>query len=328
MPDIFSGASDTWEVAPSCQRHVPAAVCLPGQLERIKDTEFAPIDVVIRSFLGEFDTQENPTIGYRLENVDMVDGVLYAKGRQRHLRARHSRSVTYPIPRDVMSGSMYESWLGNRWFGNWLSDDCLTYFLTNPAGTTVTTSINPTGHVPCYEALLGMAPLRRQNVHFSELILFDDHANNAGKTQRTIEMRDKLLFGRAIKPVNGVFLLRGKTGDARVMTNERQIADQMAETYGFHVLDPTTASVDQIADLCGNAAIVAGVEGSHLVHGLAVMPPGATLLVFQPPDRTVAALKTVTDRQNQGYAFVVGEGTSSNFSIDWSEVRRTLDLLD
>ncbi len=327
VPDLLAGANDRWEVAPGSERYLPPAVCLPGQFERIRNTEFATLDEVLRSFRGDFDARDNPTIAYRLENIDLADGVLYAKRGQRHLRARRSRIPTYQVPREVMSGSMYESWLGNRWFGNWLSDDCLTHFLAASVGPTVASLTNPAGHVPRYEALLGMKPQRRRHVHFKELILFDDSANNLGKTQRSVEMRNRLLRGKTVQPVSGVFLLRGKTGDARVMTNERQIADQMVETYGFEVLDPTNASVDQIAALCGQAAMVAGVEGSHLVHGLAMMAPGATLLVFQPPDRTVAALKTVTDRQNQRYAFVVGEGTSSSFSVDWCEVRRTLDLL-
>ena len=275
MPDLLEGAQDTWQAAPGGDRHVPPAICLPGQIDRIRDTEFTPLDAVIRSFRGGFDTVEHPTIGYRLENVDLVDGVLYAKGRQRHLRARQSRRLSYPVPREAMRGAMYESWLGNRWFGNWLSDDCLTYMLATAAGLPVTTATAPTGHVPRYETLLQMTPQRRQSVHFDELILFDDLPNNAGKARRARDMRDRLLAGRTTSPVPGVFLLRGKTGDQRVLENELKIAEHLAATRGFSILDPTTASVDQIADLCGQAAVIAGVEGSHLVHGLAMMPPGA-----------------------------------------------------
>ncbi len=151
--------------------------------------------------------------------------------------------------------------------------------------------------------------------------------NNTGKSQRAAQMRRRLLAGRSCSPLPGVFILRGKSGDARVMENERQIAEQMAQTYGFHLLDPMAASVDQIAQLCGEAAVIAGVEGSHLVHGLAMMPPEAALLVFQPPDRTVAALKTLTDRQGQRYALLVGQGSTAGFTVNWDEVRRTLDLL-
>lgn len=327
QPDLAENARDRWQLAPGRQRHVPPAVHLPGQLERIRGTEFAAPEVVLKALRGGYDSLDPPTTAFRVENVDLVDGVLYARGRQRHLRARRSRAPVYRIPREVISATMYESWLGNRWFGNWLSDDCLTYLLVDPGSTAVTSMVQPTGHMPRYESLLGMTPLRKENVHFRELILFDDMPNNDGKTQRAAEMRRRLLAGRSCRPLPGVFILRGSSGDARVMQNEREIAEQMARTYGFHLLDPMAASVDEIADLCGAAAIVAGVEGSHLVHGLATMPPGAALLVFQPPDRTVAALKTLTDRQDQRYALVVGEGSTAGFTVGWDDVRRTLDLL-
>lgn len=327
QPDLAEGARDSWQVAPGGTRHVPPAIHLPGQLDRIRGTEFAPPDVVMKALRGGYDSRDLPTTAFRVRNVDLVDGVLYARGRQRHLRARRTRSLVYRIPREAISATMYESWLGNRWFGNWLSDDCLTHLLAEPGATTVTTLLKPTGHMPRYESLLGMTPLRKETVHFQELILFDDMPNNAGKSQRAAEMRRRLLVDQRCTPLPGVFILRGKSGDARVMENERQIAERMAQTYGFHLLDPLAASVDEIARLCGEAAVIAGVEGSHLVHGLAVMPPGATLLVFQPPDRTVAALKTLTDRQGQRYALLVGDGSTAGFTINWDDVRCTLDLL-
>lgn len=328
VPDLLARSEDRWEVAPGSEGYASPAVFLPGQIERIRDAEFASVDAVIQSFRGGFATYDDPTVAHRLRNVDLVDGVLYAKGSQRHLRSRQTRSPAYRTPSEAMSGAMYESWTGNCWFGTWLMEDCLTYMLADPVGDpVVTTAPVSTGHVPRYEALLRMTPLRRQSVHFDELILFEDLPNNSGKAQRAWEIRDRLLAGRTIKPVPGVYILRGRTGDLRVLENEQQIAEKMAEDYGFEILDPMLSTVDEIVEVCGQAKIIAGVEGSHLVHGLMVMPPEATLFVIQPPDRTVATLKIVTDRQGQRYAFVVGEGSQLKFQANWEEIRRTLDLL-
>ncbi|SDX72356.1 Protein of unknown function [Ruegeria halocynthiae] len=324
---ILTQSDDRWEVAQADDNHVPPAVFLPGQLERIEDTEFAPVDAVIRSFRGDFVVHESPTYAHRFRDVDLVDGVIYSKQGRHHLRARQSRSISYNKPTEAMSGVMYESWIGNRWFGSWLREDCLTYLLTEPFGQPVTTASEPSGHVPRYESLLGMAPKRITNVHFDELILFEDLPNNSGKADRARDARKRLLAGKTIEPLPGVFILRGQSGDARVLENERQIAEKLSDTYGFHILDPASASVDQIALICGQANIIAGVEGSHLAHGLVMMPPHATLFVIQPPSRTVAVLKVVTDRQDQRYAFVVGEGTQHKFRVDWEDIRRTLDLL-
>jgi len=327
MPDFLAQADDSWELVPGNTAYIPPAIFLPEQLDRIRNTEFGTVDDVIRSFRGAFEIFEGATVAHRFRNIDLVGGVLYAKGSQRHLRNQKARLLAYQPPRETMSGVMYESWTGNRWFGTWLREDCLTYLLTEPLGQAVTTAPEPSGHVPRYEQLLRMNPRRLTDMHFDELILFEDLPNNAGKAQRARELRERLLAGRMIKPLPGAFILRGKSGDARVLENERQIADKLAEVYGFAVLDPATATVDQIAEICGQANVIAGVEGSHLAHGLVTMPPDATLFVIQPPDRTVATLKVVTDRQGQRYAFVVAEGSQLSFRVSWDEVRRTLDLV-
>lgn len=327
VPDLLDRSTDRWEVAPGSKGYVPPAVFLPGQIERIRATEFTPIDLTIRLFRGDFDTNETATIAHRLQDVDLVDGVLYANGGQRHLRSRQTRSLAYRRPDETLSGAMYESWAGNRWFGSWLSDDCLTHMLAATAGQTVTTAPEATGHAPQYENLLGMAPRRLGDAHFDELILFEDFSNNTQKADRGWRRRDKVLAGRTPDPVPGVFLLRGTSGDARILENERQIAENLATTYGFRVLDPLQATVEEMAQACGQAAVIAGVEGSQLVHGLVMMPPGAALLVIQPPDRTVATLKSVTDRQEQRFAFVVAQGAEERFRLEWDDIRRTLDLL-
>lgn len=327
LPDLLALSRERWEIAPGSSATLPPAICLPDQIERIRATEFVPKEAVIRAFRGGFDVQHGPTFGFRLAGVDLVDGVLYGPQGQRHLRARQAGGIWYRRPDQAISGAMYESWVGNRWFGNWLSDDCLTYRLAEAAGVPFTSTLAGSGHVPEYEALLAIQPRRGTSVHFDELILFDDGSDNAGKRQRAADMRARLMAGRQVAPVPGVVLLRGGSGDARRLQNERAIAEHLAAHRGFRVLDPSAATVAEIVDLCAQAAVVLGVEGSHLVHALAVMPPRSTLMVIQPPDRVVAALKTVTDRQDQRYAFVVAEGTATDFRANPGEIERTLDLI-
>jgi hypothetical protein len=325
-PDITAQALDRWEVAPGTLRHVPPAFFLPGQIERIQGTEFITLEETLKIIKGDFDYWEGPTMAYRLGHVDLVDGVLFGQGTQRHLRSRRSRMPIYWSSREAMCGAMYESWNGNRWFGVWLSEDCLTYRLAESVGLPVTTA--PVGelHGPAYERLLGMSHCRIEVMHFDELILFDDMPNNAGKGARALDRRDRLLKGRIQAEAPGVFLLRGRSGARRVLHNERDIADRLAQDYGFVVLDPMTSTVDELAAACGQARVIAGVEGSHLLHGMTMMPPEGLLLVIQPPERMVMYLKMLTDRVGQGYAFVVGEGSTDSFTVDWSDIRRTLEM--
>lgn len=323
-PDLFTKAVERWVVAPSSMVEVRPAKILPGQLDRIRGTEFASPAEVIRDFSGGFDSLQRETVAYRLNDVVLLNGVLHAGDAARHLRARSHRLPLGLVPRETIRASMYEGWLGNRWFGNWLCEDCLAYRLAEEVGAPLTTS-SVFGHMADYEQALGMEPTRTQAARFSELVLFDDSAHNEHKRARADDLRRRLSPARVDRHP-GVFLLRGASGDRRVLSNERELAERLAVKRGFRIVDPMALTAAEIVAACAGADVVAGVEGSHLVHGLMVMPNDARLFVVQPPDRTVAALKLVTDRQGQDYSFVVGVGTNETFHVDAGEVERTLDI--
>lgn len=326
LPEIANVATESWQIAPACGMEIRPGKALPGQLERIEGTEFAPLAEVVSFLRGGFESLQRATMGYAVRNAVLHDGVLHAAGGVRHLRRRSGFAPAVRAHCEDARAALYESWLGNRWFGNWLSDDCLTYRLAEAVGAPFTTD-RPTGHKSGYERRLDMLPTRRAGpVLFRELIVFDDASHNEGQRARAEDMRRRLAGDPADRHP-GVFLLRGRTGDARVLVNERQLAEHLAHRRGFRVLDPSGASVDEIVQACGAAKVVAGVEGSHLVHGLVAMPPDACAFVIQPPTRAVSALKLLTDRQGQDYAFVVGKGDTGGFSADPAEVERTLDLV-
>lgn len=326
--DIAAAAVEQWEIAPAEVMEVPPAIHVSSQIERITRTEFAPLDHTIRSLAGNPAELTGPTTAYRLRDVDIIDGVLYSRGLSLHLRARKHR---LPLPRHTehrASGSLYETWVGNRWFGNWLVDDCLSYRLTEESGAPAVTTSACSAHVPRYEELLGMRPDRIGDTHFDELIVFADQANNSHRKARAREMRQRLLRGRTPLPTPGVFLVRGRYGNARVLHNEEEIASRLASEWGFRVMLPEDHSVDELIEACGAARIVAGVEGSQLAHGVPVMPPGGTLLTIQPPDRATTAMKLFTDRWQQRFAIVIGQGAAESFSVEWDDVVRTLDRIN
>ena len=325
--DIATRAIERWTIAPKGCVSVRPAKFLDGQLERIRGASFGTIEDAIRDFRGGYDAPQLPTLGFRLKDVSLIDGVLYSANTTRHLRRRSSRSPAAVVPREHTTGSLYESWSGNRWFGNWLFDDCLAYPLAANHGPVVSSSTaEPGGHRAAYELLLDMRPRAVSSAWFDELFLFDDTSHNDFKRERADQFRQQLVGG-TIQNHPGVFLLRGSSGDPRVLANERDIADRLAAKRGFRTLDVAHASLDQIIADCSGAAVVAGVEGSHLVHGLMLMPPGARLLTIQPPQRAVSVLKIMTDRQEQDFSLVVGVGPDACFWADPDEVERTLDLV-
>lgn len=325
---IAAAAVESWEISPAEVRAVPPAIYLPGQIERIARTEFAPLDLFVRALDGHPAEPAPPTMGFRLRDVDLVDGLLYSNGHIMNLRRPTQRLPLLRRLQAHASGALYETWLGNRWFANWLLEDCLSYRLAETAGTPITTAPVPGAHVPRYEELLGMSPLRVGDAHFDELIVFDDYINNSHRMARAHDMRHRLLKGREPSANPGIFLFRGRSGDLRFMENEEEIGRRLETERGFRVMFAEDHSVDELMDACGGARVIAGVEGSQLVHGIAVMPSGGTLLTLQPPDRTTAALKLHTDRWKQHFSMVVGQGQAQSFRIEWDDVARTLDRID
>ncbi|SMO49656.1 glycosyltransferase 61 family protein [Paracoccus laeviglucosivorans] len=324
--DIAAAATDRWEIAPAEILRVPPVIILPGQAERITRTEFTTLPLLIKSLAGDPAEPIGATMGYRLPDVDIVDGVLYSRGLSLHLRSRRHK-LSFPLMQEIPSGAFYETWVGNRWFGNWLLDDCLSYRLAEAAGHPLTTMPPRAGHVPRYEELLSLSPGHVTNLHLDEVFLFDDHANNSHRMARAQDMRNRLIPHPtgALRP--GVFLLRGKSGDLRTLENEAAVAERLERDFGFRVMFPEDHSVDELMAACCDAHIVAGVEGSQLNHGIAAMPPGGTLLTIQPPDRATTAMKLLTDRWQQRFAMVVGHGHAESFAVDFDEIAATIDLI-
>lgn len=194
-PQFYDLAVERWEISPAEEVEIAPGIWLPDQVEQIAQTEFGALPDILAQMRGDPAEPTPPTMGYRFRDVDFVDGVLHARGGQMHLRKQSRRGIGYPRPRQAISGALYESWIGNRWFGNWLLNDCLAYRLAELAGHPVTSAPVRGGHIRRYEELLGMTPGRIGDVHFDELVLFDDLHNNRGRQGRAQENRARLLAG-------------------------------------------------------------------------------------------------------------------------------------
>ena len=324
---FYDLAVESWQVSPAEKVVIEPGIWLPDQIQQIAQTEFGALPDILAQMRGDPAEPTPPTMGYRFQDVDFVDGVLHARGGEMHLRKRKGRGLSYARPRQAISGALYESWIGDRWFGNWLMNDCLAYPLAEQAGHPVTSARPRGGHVGRYEQLLGMAPQRIGDVHFDELVLFDDLHNNQGRRDRAQGNRLRLLAGRQPEPLPGVFIFRGATGDARLLENEAEIAERLEVEYGFRTLYIDRDDADRMVETLGATRLVVGVEGSQLAHGVIAMPPGGTVLTLQPADRVTTSLKLLTDCWRQRFAMVVGAGTAGGFRVEWDQLRRTMDLI-
>nr|WP_313460000.1 glycosyltransferase family 61 protein [Pseudomonas sp.] len=331
--DIKCLAEKTWDIAPGETTVSPPAFYLPGQLERVTGWEgqrFYPYVHPARTMEGGVVTEQGPTRGYLLKDVWLIDGALYKDDASHWLSLKPSRFPGVNVQHEIDRAAIYCTQNGNTWFGTWLMENCPTYALAREEGVPVTTAPSLRYPLftqgPAYERWLDMQPLRTRGAYLREVVLFDDVSNNRSRHQRYQAMGEKLLSHVEHRPHPGVFLLRGSAGDLRLMRNELEVAAYLQSQHGFRVVDPLQTDVPGIVAACAGAKVVAGVEGSQLVHGVNVLQPGGALLTLQPPNRFVSYYKYLTDRDHQHFGFVVGSPQGDGFSIDIGELERTLAL--
>ena len=329
-PALRELATRTWEIAPPERIVPPPAFFLPGQLERVISAfEYEPLERQIITLRGGTPGTHSATRGFLLRDVVLLDGVLYKRLASEHIAPRqHRMPPRLRIEKEIERGAMYSSAQATRWFGQWLMDDIATYPLAEAEGTVVATDYPVGRHIPQYESWLGMKPRREGAVYFRELVLFDDRGQNAHKRARYQMLRDRAYshLSEPIHPHPGVFVLRGLTGERRVMVNEMELAEQLSRERGFRILDPSKVDVPEIVRTMAGARAVVGIESSGIMHGLFLLQPGGAVLTLQPPRRFYNVMKDVVDRDQQHYGFVVGAPHGDDFYVEPDHVLRTLDL--
>ena len=321
---LESIAVKSWEIAPGEQLIAPPAYFLPGQGERVTGWEFSDTNP-IASMVG-CAINNSPTRGFLLKDVWLFDGALYKEDAYLWLQPRSNKLPQFRAECEIERGALYCTAMGNKYFGQWLMDDCVTYPLASQEGVPVTSAQSSNLHTLGYENWLDMKPTRLHNAFFRELVVFQDVGQNRHKHTRFRAMSDRLLSHVKHAPHPGVFILRGTTGNKRLLHNEIELAEYLRERRGFRILEPEKHDVASIVALCAGAQTVVGVEGSGLIHGILTLPIGGNLLTLQPPNRFVKVYKDLTDRDGQHFGFVVGHPEENGFYIKPDDVERTLDL--
>lgn len=325
-PGLESMASRSWEIAAAEQAVVPPAIFLPGQLERVTAWAFAPHQPE-RELAGGVTVTHAATRGFLVQDAWLLDGVVYRLGACDHLQPRSRRVPLLRARREIERGALCCTPGGNKYFATWLMDDCPLHALAREEGTPVVTDRPITPHMRSYESLLRMHPERLGGAFFRELVVFSDIGQNRHKARRFAAMRHAIASRVPAEPHPGVFLLRGRAGERRVLRNEHDLAARLAKSRGLRVIDPLEMDVPSILAACAGARLVVGVEGSGLIHGMLMLPPGGTVLTLQPPARFCLVYKHLADRDAQHFAFVVGHAAGEDFRIEADEVERTLDLV-
>lgn len=322
-------AVKTVEISPPEVRPNRPTIMLPNQMQRIKayctDTNLAleteRLSAATRSHKG--------TYAYLLNNAIIINGNLFSDGYHDYLLPSRQRQLWFDVNHEKSEAALCSSLYGNTYWGHWVLDDCLKYFLAEKFGKSVAPERPAYTHQADYERLLGMKVRRVNAVQFESLWVFDDNGQNASKGERYQLLRERLLKSIGMEnPVShpGVYLLRGMSGARRYLVNETELAEHLL-ARGFTVLDPMESTAEEILKASAGAKIVAGVEGSALAHAMTLMAPESTLMVINPPNRFNNVYKDMTDCMKTNYAVHVGVLKGDDFYADLNEIDQTLELI-
>jgi len=308
------------------------SIFLPGQIERIKD--FKPTDAVaITTKEAEIEAAisttgiHRSTIAYHIKNAVLFDGAVYA-GRFKHV-VGDKALYTSPLNqrRHIKTAALASSYVGTKYFGHWLTDDCTQYILAEEIAQPLCVRTASFGHRQGYQTYFGQDWTPTDRAHIDDLIVFQDFSQNSFKRKRYRALRDRI---KARFPDNGsrlcIYLRRGKTGIRRAIQNENEIIDALTRR-DFVVVDVESDSLDHIIGTLVHAKIVVSMEGSHVAHCTFTSPENSGVLLLQPADRFSAVHRGWSECLGIRFGFVVGVTGEAGYYFPVPEVLSTIDLM-
>jgi hypothetical protein len=323
--DFRSGAVRSWELGPATESVAPKAVFDEDDLRKI--TGGSPdrgIDDEVKPIFGG-PVRHAPTLAYEFRDALLSRGHLFT--RQVYMQVSgHAPGLFAQAPRrEFDDGVLCSSRYGVKYFGHWMRDDLTRLLAAADIGVPISVLDTPTRNQQAYLDLLGLAPDVQPDAFFKRFVVIEDNGQNLHKHGRHLRLR--ALAAKVAEPSRapGVMLLRGGSGEKRVLTNEAEVAD-FVRARGFLVLDPAVATARELLEACQEVDVVLGVEGSQLSNGLMWMSRTGTFVVIQPPQRFVSVLKDHCDNLGMQYAFIVCDPREDGgFHLDTSALGRLLD---
>lgn len=315
---------------------MPPPIVLPGQIERVETRlpdPWVPNTTSEQELTEVFATRVThpPTIAYHIRNAVLFDGSIYAGAYRYPLHPPgHGAAFSSPprIRCDTERAALASTFLGTRYFGHWLADDCTAYLLAEEVGPPLCTDRLTFGHEKDYSSYFEQSWVPLGRAHVGELTVFQDHGQNSHKRGRYLTLRNRLKSRFHLDSrIEYVYLRRGSAGARRKVENEEEIVEALV-ARGFVVIDLDADRIEKILGILLVAKLVVSVEGSHLAHCIYTCPEGSALLVLQPSNRFTATHRSWSACLGIDFGFVVGRPVAKavqNFSV--KEVLLTIDLL-
>ncbi|NJK32831.1 MAG: glycosyltransferase family 61 protein [Deltaproteobacteria bacterium] len=318
--------AERWRVHPEEVQEVPAPFFFPEHLERIAgfgpltDRQFQ-MNVIERRLV-----HHDATLAYRLRGALVQNGFVYSQGLSHAFTFRRRPWVGGVPERELDEAALVTEALSTKWFGDFLFNECSAGLLAQEQVDTLIREEALSRHGLEYAQIFGLRYEAVRAAYVHELMLVRDIGMNANRRARLRRMREMVQAAFPLsdpkKVPRGVFIVRGRSGSARILRNEPELVEAMSARGIAHVT--SDEPLDALLPQCMGAQLVISVDGSQQNHGLMAMREGGFLLSLQPPDRVNLDTKIRTDALGFGYGFLIGEGSSSGFRIELEDILRLL----
>ncbi|MEO1243389.1 MAG: glycosyltransferase family 61 protein [Pseudomonadota bacterium] len=334
LENRFFGGADFKDI---CDEHIVVnkaepyelepTVLLPHQLENITrlhpETSKHAEDQRMHGGRGH----HAPLEAFRISGVKFRDSGFYKRNWRFYFP-----QVAPPGEAVRAAGGSYalaSSYSGIQYFGHWLRDDMTTFLLAEEFAKPFCVRIPDWPHPKQYLDTLDMAWPMIDFANLDELFFFLDYSQNSNKTARYRKMRERLRTKVTPKhDGHRVYLKRGATGAVkRIVTNEAEVLAAL-EKENFIIIDIVEDSLETVLSTLLNARVLITVEGSQTDHGLYSLAEGAGLLSIVSPNMFCNTPKDWTSVLNMKYGVVVGETDGGGFSVNVSDLLKTLEMLE
>lgn len=240
---------------------------------------------------------------------------LLATGNVTHVRRAHYSGTT----------------MGAQFFGHCIRDSCATTLLTRDDEALILPHQQNWTHWEEYRSIFALNPLPLGLIHVDELVFHSDYAQGRSRIQRyhTLRamVREALPAARLKGAGKRIFLHRGATGAARVISNEIALVDALT-SEGFEFVDIAQANVSKIMDAAMDAELCVTMEGSHQIHAFLFLKHDGILVNIQPSDRLNCVVNDFIPPIGMRYAFVVGMKGGAGYHVDIPALLKTIDLAE
>jgi Glycosyltransferase 61 len=318
-------AARSWQIAPEQEYESPAAIFEPADLEKI--TGVYELDTLEGEILKttRHRKRHGATMAYEIRDAVLSQGNLFSRKTCYEVSGKRASLFAKGEMREYKDAVLSSTGLGIKYFGHWMLDDLPKTLAAYDMGQPISVLTDPSPAQRDYMRLLDLKPDVVADAYFERIVVIDDTGQNAHKLERYKRLHDRGPRDPSVPRPSGIMLLRGASGQRRVLTNENEVAD-IARRRGMTVIDPMAMSAEELIKLSAGVEFVLGVEGSQLTNSAMWMSMTGTMVTIQPPQRFTMIAKDRCDCVGMRYGFIIGDAVDEHdFHVDISALERLLD---